>query len=377
MQLTSLSASSALVYEACPARWKAEYEQRVYSPGGDAANLGTACHGAMQRYVEDGYHLGDVPYVLKAKHISRMFNEEYDKLFSDESRRAEGRELVVRWATRTNFEGLTVLSTERKREIQLATRHGNVPFRFVMDLELAHYNGDIEVVDYKTYARPVPIGDLKNRIQCRAYAAMAHLMHPDAARIWVTFDLLRFEPIGVVFTRDECIETLDYLVRLAERIIEDENPQETINPECRFCVRKERCQKLSAYSAFKGAHSPDASLADQVKTLLELQQAKGAIEDMIKRLEPLILMSFDDTEEDRIELDDHVLTLSSSRRRVIDMDRLIEVLPGHDLAAIATVGISKLDELLASGTLEPETASRVRQTITWRLGKQTLKINKR
>lgn len=368
-----------MVYELCPKRWEAEYQDRVDSPAGSAANLGTACHAAMQTWVEDGHHLLDLTVEQKAERIGKLFDREYERLFGgDYSRRDEGRSLCGNWAQRTSFEGVTVLSTERKREIMLNTRHGLVPFRFIMDLELQHVeSGDVEIVDYKTVARPIPAADLKNRLQCRAYAAMAHLMHPDAPRIWVTFDLLRFDAIGVVFTRQECIDTLDYLVRLAERIIEDTDPVETINAECRFCVRKEKCQKLRYVNHHKGGHSPGAPLAAQVAAMWELQQAKGAIEGMLRELETLITAEVSNEPDDLIELENGFsIGFTSSRRRVIDMERLVEALPEHDLASIATVGVTKLDELLNSGTLPADVASRVRQTVTWAHGKPSLKIRK-
>lgn len=378
MKLVSLSASSGQVYELCPKRWQAEYEVRSDFPGGDAANLGTACHGAMEEWVKNGYHARELSATQKGELISKLFDRHYDQLFSHEDRRSEGRDLCAKWANRTDFSGVEVLSTERKREIMLATKHGHVPFRFIMDLELRHPNGDIEIVDYKSVGRPIPVTELKNRLQARSYAAMAHLMYPDAPRIWVTFDLLRFDPIGVVFSRDECIETLNYLVRLAERILEDDDPKEVINNECRFCIRKNSCQKIRNYEIAKDANSPTADLSSQAKAYLELQQAKGVIDSLMAELEMHMTNNatamLEDGENSITTDDGFVVTISQSRRRVVDHDALLQILQPEQIARMASVSVTKLDEFLESEDVDRESASKIRQAVRWTYGKASLKV---
>jgi PD-(D/E)XK nuclease superfamily len=87
MRLRSLSASSAQVYEECPARWAAEMRDRVPQIGGSAANLGTACHGTFDDFVKNNWHLRPMGEQLQA--IVQLYDHWYHVLFSDTERYEE------------------------------------------------------------------------------------------------------------------------------------------------------------------------------------------------------------------------------------------------------------------------------------------------
>lgn len=375
MDLRSLSASSAAVYELCPSRYEYEYADRHGSPSGDAANLGTACHYAFQTWVEAEYH--KYPPPNPATKINQLFDAKYDQLFSDDRRRREGHTLCQKWLKRQDWRGRTVLSTEAKGEFQLNTSLGPIPFRYIRDRVDLHDDGDVEVIDYKSVVMPVSAEELRLRIQSRAYALVTWLEHPTARRIWVTFDLLRYEPIGIVFTAEECEATLGYLHLLAERIIADTAPEETINEQCRFCSKKTAC---CALRNIMDGHVPDprtATAEDLLVMRARLDSAKGAIANMLSDYDDEIRRLIEATDEDTLEAGDYVASLTAPKRRVVDVERLSALLTPEEFARLASVNVGGVDDLLRDGNLEPSLASQVRQTMVWRHGSPTVKVKRR
>jgi hypothetical protein len=107
----TLSASSALVFEGCEARFLAESIQKIPSVQNSAAALGTVCHAVLEWWVMSNYHrLPNTPFDVMVK----QYDEAYFTLFSDKSRYDEGLEMCRRWYDRQDWTGRQVLSTEKK-----------------------------------------------------------------------------------------------------------------------------------------------------------------------------------------------------------------------------------------------------------------------
>ena len=129
----------------------------------------------------------------------------------------------------------------------------SLPFTYIWDrCDSLKDGSEVEVTDYKTVAMPVSPEELRSRIQPRAYALAAQIRFPDAERIWVTYDLLRYDKVGVVFTRAENVATWRYLQQMAVRIRESDGTKETLNAECRWCVRKSACETLHKHASNGG-----------------------------------------------------------------------------------------------------------------------------
>jgi RecB family exonuclease len=372
MKLRSLSATAANTYESCPRRFQAEHLDRAPSLSGAAANLGTACHRVAQRWVEEDHYRrpfdGDVLRIL--------WDESYWRLFRDGTRYDEGLGMIERWAKRQNWEGRTVLSTEHKRSFTLDTSIGPVPFNYIMDREDELEDGDIEVVDYKSISMPVQPSDLKNRLQSRAYALAAWLEHPNARRIWVTFDLFRYDPVGIVFTASECEDTHRYFLALAERIIADDQAEEILGNDCRWCVRKDVCATLNAHIDAAGETLAITDLRHLAEKRFGAAIARKALDSQLEELDAQLLAHLvkNDTEEEVVP--GYVVRISRSRRRVVDNSRLAQLLPPEIFGRLATVGPSAVDELLKAGELDADTASLVRQTMRWTQGKGTVDVRR-
>src|ERR1044071_34422 len=205
----SLSATSVAAFENCPARWRAEFFDKAPQPTNEAAALGLAVHGALEDFIVNGYKpQGDDK---AAAMLENYFFHHYHDLFSDESRKAEGLTMCRTWFERTDLSGRTVLSTEKKDTFLIPTSAGKIPFNYLWDRCDKLDDKVLEVIDYKTIARPISPDGLKDKIQARCYGLAAQLQYPDAERVWVTFDLLRYDPVGIVFTKDDNRATWKYL----------------------------------------------------------------------------------------------------------------------------------------------------------------------
>lgn len=381
MELRSLSASSGAVYELCPARYAAEHERRAPRKTGDAAALGSACHKAMQDFVELGYHEKGLVGGPLSDTIIALFDVAYRHLFSDDRRLLEGRNLCVQWAQRQDWSKKKVLSTEEKREFMIPTKYGDVPFRYIRDRVDQHPNGDIEVVDYKSVVMPVTHEKLRNRLQARCYALSVYLEHPEVNKIWVTFDLLRYEEISVVFSVEECKETLRYLIALAERIIEDQDPQEVLNDECGWCVKKHKCREADLWVTHAGDllinPEPDKAIEQRYK----LGLAQKLLEAKARELDVQIAtyMEKSNDTEYHVTTPDYgevVVTFSSSRRRAVDTKALVNVLTAEQMAQVASIGVTALDELQKSGSLTPSQIKEVREAVSWKHSEPKVGIKK-
>lgn len=348
----SLSATSIQVFEACPARWVAEYFNRAPQPSSTHADLGTAVHGALERYVKDGLHaVHGSGGADNWSELADLFTEEYERLFDDQSRYAEGLQMCKRWYDRQDWTDRTVLSTEVKTNFLVKAKGNEVIFNYVWDRCDKIDNGDgtydVEVIDYKTVSRPVSVDGLKNKIQARCYGLAGQIAYPEARRIWVTFDLLRFDPVGIVFTRDENIATWRYLQRTFARILDtdEETAPEVLNPECNWCIRKLVCGALGKHVDVGGVLGSDDPLAVS-KMRFDLENQKKGIDAAIRDLDEFLLTYAEKNEVFEIEHPDLDVRITSKRSRALDSERVADIIGVELLAEYGSIGVTAVDKLL-------------------------------
>ena len=127
---------------------------------GSAADLGTACHGALEGFIKAGCHLAGAGATIKT--LLGFYEPEYWKVFSDTSRFDEGRIMLERWFDRMDFFGRKVLSTELKETFPLKLGDKIIPITYIWDRCDEALDGSIEVIDYKGLALntliPTPFG---------------------------------------------------------------------------------------------------------------------------------------------------------------------------------------------------------------------------
>lgn len=357
----SLSATSIESYLECPARFNAEKILFAGMPSNSAADLGTVCHAAAEMWVKGGHYQAGYDRNTEIDVMNAIYEEQYRKVFHDTKRFNEGKKLIHDWLVRQDWTGRTVVTIESKEHFMIPTSAGEIKVNFIIDrLDLVD---DVpEVVDYKTISRPLSPEQLKDKVQARIYALAAQLKYPDAEKVWVIFDLLRYDRVGVVFTREENRETWRWLLKLAEQIIADDGTQERLNDSCLYCVRKHECQTLQRHAS-AGGFLGITDVEKAVAAHYQITKAIPALNAQKNELERVILehMKKENVIEDKIG---GVTTkVAISGRRNIDPQLLRPIIGDQLMAENGGITIKAIDDLLAGDRLTDEQKQQVKQLI--------------
>jgi RecB family exonuclease len=374
MQPKTLSASAVQAYLECPARFQAEYIDRARMPSGTAAGLGTACHTATEAWVMDGHYLKDYSTKQAKDVMTAIYDEAYWREFSDAERYDEGKGLVMDWLARQDWSDRTVISTEEKLSFTIKTSSGQlIQFNYIMDRLDKRNDGTYEVVDYKSLMQPLQPEELKQKVQARIYALAIQLQHPEAERIWVTFDMLRYDPVGVAFSRDENRATYVWLVKLVERILADPGTSETLGDGCRYCVRKNVCTALAAHIN-AGGPLGISDIDEAAKKFYEIDHAIKALELQKGELEHVLLTHMRETEMLEEGRGEHVVCVTVSARRNVD-DQLVRAVIGDELmAANGSMTMGKFDNLMKGDKITDSQKAELKRIVTRAFGDPKIKV---
>lgn len=374
----SLSASSILVSEACMERWKVENFWRTPQASSEPANIGTSVHFALEHFVKAVYLDGTTQWD-DVKFLNDMYQIGYIETFgttnTDTDAFKDGAALVAKWYHR-NRAGLPhkVISCEVKENFPIKTSAGIIPFNFIWDRADQIEDDVYEVVDYKTLRAPVKPEDLKAKIQPRAYALAAQIKWPDAKRIWVTFDMLRYDPIGVVFTREENADTYRYLKRAAERIIatDEDSTAETLNPECKWCIKKVSCETLAKANAAGTVHGMPVETIAQRK--LEIDSQILALKYAQEELDKQLCLEAENRDEFDFTLGDLQVSIVASRRRKVNSNAVARIVGEGLVAKYGNFTMTNVDKMLKSGELTEDQVRQVQAQITDSWTEPTAKV---
>lgn len=367
----SLSASALNSYFGCPARFKADYIDRVPNLSGVAADKGTVCHAVLQRFVDDGLHIkGDIADLL------HLLDDEYWKYFSDQSSYQDCADMLENWLDKhppSYWEDRDILSTEVKESFKVPTSAGKIPFNFIWDRADRLDEDTIEVTDYKSWRWPVSPEEIKGKIQPRAYALACAIKYK-VDNIWVSYDQLRYDIVGIRFTRDDNIATWKWLKTQAERILADDGTTESLNPECRFCVRSLNCATLLAHAQAGGALGV-TDLTDAVDRRAELEYVRSALVGRINDLDEFILAALEERGDRDYKTQENHLEIKLGSRRSVDSRRAAPVVGPEVMMEHGDLKITVVDELLKNGALTSEQKSLLRQLVRKNFTKPQIKVS--
>lgn len=366
----SLSASAIATFKGCEARYKAEYIDRVPDIDGDAALLGTTCHSALEDFVASGEAQSGAPLST----LESYFTTHYWRNFSSDARLAEGLGMMKRWYKRQDWDGVTIVSTESKESILLPTSAGEIPFNFIMDRLDQTDDGAMVAVDYKSNWVPMTFDDLRSSPQPQLYGMVARMKHPDAPEIWVRFDFLRHDPIGVKVTKEDNRNTWEFLKRTAEEIIASDGTTETINKDCVWCVRQHTCQTIAANIEGGGVMSYASDIPAAAKRHHELTIAQKVIKKMLDDVDGIITAHMEHEGMAEFDTDEVSVSLSAGRRRAVDGQIVAKIVGADVYAKYADIGIGKLETLIKEEPLTPEQATAVENNIEWRFNRVGVKV---
>lgn len=353
-------------------RWRAENFYKTPQASSEPANIGTACHYALEHFVEDVYLNNKIGWE-DVQHLNAYYQIGYVETFGSTDFETEafkdGATLVAKWYDR-NKEGLPnkVLSVEKKETFPIKSSVGVIPFTYIYD-RLDQIDDDTyEVVDYKTIRLPHRPEDLRRKIQPRAYALAAQIKFPEAKRIYVSFDMLRHDgPVGVAFTRDENARTYRYIQRALERIIEtDENDvTEQLNDECKWCIRKVSCETLAKANAAGTVHG--MSVEDIVERKAAVSAQVLALKYAEEELDKALVNEAEKRDEIEFEVGNFEVNITSRATRRPNSNAIIQIIGPEMAAKYGNMTMTNIDKMIKSGELGPDQVRQIQAQIdrTW------------
>ena len=361
MKPKTLSPTAVAAYESCPAYYRALYIRKARTPPGDPALRGNVVHGALQDWVEGGFHRLDWEGDWQAMRdkMTDIVTANYWKLFSHGSELNFCIQQCHNWLDEADFSDREVLLTEQKLRFDIPTSAGKIPFSFVIDRLDDLGDGEYDVVDYKTWVRNLKGHDLEWNLQARSYALGCWIKFRDAQRIWVSFDQTRWRPARWNFSRSECERTWKYLKNVAERILADKGSEEKINPNCRYCPRTRVCKTFKTHASVGGSFA-DADMESIAKRRRESANAIKALEDEVRELDMAIVSHADDIELEEFDLGETRVEIVSSKKRELDARRFAQLV---DVTAFVrefgSVSVTSVDKAIKQSWFEPAVIPKV------------------
>ncbi|MEU4066682.1 PD-(D/E)XK nuclease family protein [Streptomyces wedmorensis] len=384
----TVSASALKVASLCMARYKAEYIDGGRDISGEAADFGTTLHLALEKYVEAA--IREKKSAPTVETLMSCFMMAYLTVMKDHNFESEifkeGERLLRVWHARNNFDEITVLSCESKSFFMVPYMLNGVKqeikFNYICDRVDQISETEIRVVDYKSWRNLITPEDVKSDLQARCYALAYQILFPKATRIWVIIDQLRGEEVGACFTRDDNIITWKSLKMIVQGIIDypdDFIVKESLNDECRWCVRKSKCQALRKHHDVGGVL--DMNLDDMMEKHYAAKVQIATLKKFLESLEPQIRTEMDELGLTTLEsLDkEYVLNTGGVRggRRAIPAHLLPQIV-GVDVAlGIAEYGIGKVDSLKGDPRVDAETFRKVEDAIVTFPGKRQVNVTKK
>jgi hypothetical protein len=384
----SLSASALNVAISCPSRYYAENIQRGADIQGDAANLGIALHAALEKFILGIKIRKDLKWDLEV--LLALYDLTYSEVIGPDRSRPEyrdGRQLLTNWFHRDyifdDIFGAKTLSVESKNSFPVRVEHNGrvveVPFNYIFDRLDKISDDEMRVVDYKSGRFAISADDLRENVQARAYAVAVATKYPQVKKIWVEFDFLRHEKIGVVFTREDNIATYRFIQRALRDILDmDETKElpEVLNPECGWCVRKATCSQLASNVNVGGIMSLD--IDTQALKFRDVTSQLKALTVLKNDLEKALILAANQQDTYEIDTERTRIRIGANMRRQIDQDAAKKIL-GDNIYSQYRGGIKlqDLDDIENRVDLTSGQKAAIKTTVTRAAGNPSVKVVKK
>lgn len=372
----------------CPSRFHAEKILKTPEPeAADSPGMrGSVFHLGAELFVNKTLIEKVLPWDWDV--LETFLIKAYKDIYNNSDTATEAfkdcREMTWRWFKRTDLSGVKVLELENRREFELVTSIGVIPFVYIID-RLDELEPDVyRVVDYKSIRAYISPDDLRSKIQPRIYALATQIRFPNAKEIYVEFDMVRHDTAnpGVKFTREDNAVTWYRLIEEAEKIIamDDSDPvnhplPERINNECMYCVRKSSCPTLLQHEAGGGILAKSGDDAARLK--LDVQSRLKALKVLDEELNSILLAQADQTDVFEWKVDDIDVKIGARKNTRIDNARVMNILPPDIAARYTKIGVTDLKALIASGEVGEETAKALQDCMTQEYGDPSPKVTRK
>jgi hypothetical protein len=304
------------------------------------------------------------------------YMETFNTSDTDTSWFDEGVEMNKAWYKREDYLVGTILSAEVKTSYPVKTSAGVIPFNYIWDRFDQYGEHEYAVIDYKTNRWALSAEELRKKIQARMYGVMAQIKYPDAERIHVKFDMLRHGgTVGVVFSRDENAATWRWFKSEVERIIAaPDDPPETLNNECNWCIKQATCNALQSNISAGGVMSLSRDERIDLRARVEFQ-SKG-LKSLATQLDALIEADAKAQDVFEMETNSTKVKFTVSARRDVNAELVQEIVGDNVFHRYggAAITMGKFDELLKDPSLSPEQVEKLKKLVYKNFGEPRVKV---
>lgn len=393
MKPKTLSASSLSNWEECKGKFLATNINFTPELGKkEPARMGSAVHYALEHfvgrvYLQDDDDWKDHPPLTwdNKKALFDLFDEGFKKEFGTADKQSEwykdGLVMVKAWYKRTDLTGKEIIAVEKKHRIAILP--GDVLLTYIFDRVERWIDEDgrkiLKVVDYKSQRANYTHDELVRKLQARIYALCAAIefkkWEPD--EIWVEMDMLRFSPVGVMFTREDNVNTWNYLQETTIDILNTPDDLEGVDlfvgPGCRYCPISFSCEALRK-SVESGSIMGLTDIADIVSERERLVGASKAMEVSIAILEEQIHRHAEENGLVEFRAGGHPVKITSSGRRGVDVSLAADIIGPELMKNYAKLNIGDVDTIIKTGLVDEEKAAKLEKLIVKKYGNPGLKI---
>lgn len=384
MQPKTLSASSLLTWEECPAKFVAVNIERTPEFGKkNAADVGTTVHYALEHFVRavyidqthtwTGVDASGQPAAGGLDYLLELLWAGYKDTFGNANKRsAEWKDalaLTKTWYERTDLTGWTIDSVETKVRIPIGETGVLLTYIYDRAQRMVDEYGRriVKIVDYKSERRTYSFDDLADKLQARIYAVAAAIQYRDwqPDEIWVELDMLRHTPIGREFPREENQDTWVYLLETTDLILRAEQAKvkRSVGAGCGYCPVKATCGPVQSNIAAGGI------LSLELDEMIELHaQLTGQMKAQANLVDELSARLLDHAE--RLGLDQfkaesgRPVKIKQGGRRDLTSTAEAAAIIGPDLMKMfGKLNMGDLDKLLESEQITAEQKKQLQRLI--------------
>lgn len=374
----------------CMAKFYAE--NVLYTPrtgNNDPANVGTACHGALELFVQAAYmdeRPGADDLDILLGYYANAYEETFGALDKGAATYKDGVSMLKKWYERTDLNGVEILSLEKKETIMFKTPQGEKKLNYICDRVDTFQDGDQQVLrltDYKTVRANIGPEELRTKIQARMYAMCLAIQYKDRDfdRIDIEFDLLRYDIVSVSFDRDDNTDTWHWLKSLVRNIDAADETKleklEQLGAGCTWCVRKASCTAMKKNIDGGGIAGMDDNQLAELREQAEAQTKANRY--LIDEVDNILLAQAQTNNEIEWETSDYEIEFKSRRSSVVDPIEVADILGPELMAQFGKVGVTDIKNLLKSeeSGLNVSQQSRLRSAIKTEFGVPKPKVKRK
>ena len=365
----SISASSLEVSRECLRKYHALHIERVQSPNNSPAMTGTACHGALENYVQAVYidktHTPDWNFLWTC--YQKSFADTFQVADFSMTEFEDGLSMLKTWFKRQDLDTISVINVEKKEFFEVPVIHEGVQKKIILNYIIDRLDqtgpDEYRVVDYKTIRVPVNHAELKRKLQARIYALAVRTKFPQAKRIKVEFDLLRHERIGIVLDRQDQVYTWIAVKSLAQRIVDasETDPPETVNTGCRYCPVSATCKSIQKNMSMGTISS--LTIEQLAATHQQISNQIKALEDLETKIADNLVKHARELDVSAFEVGPFNVKMSVSSRRNMNLPEVIEVLGKDLIKKYGSITMANIDKIIKNEDITLEQKEKIKGLI--------------